>query len=64
MTVERPVDDFRDPPTWPDPANYDKRIRNLSGRVAQLEHEIEQLKSANGGAKRIVPRIFRFGGWK
>ncbi len=68
MTIERPIDDFSrhasGQPIWPDPLSWDKRIRNLSDRVAQLELEIDKLKGNERDTKRIVPRIFRFGGWK
>jgi hypothetical protein len=55
---------FRDPPVWPDPLNYDKRIRNLSDRVAELELAIEQLRGKNADDARSKWRGFRWGGWK
>ncbi len=64
MTIERPIEDFSGQKTWPDPLSWDKRIGNLSDRVAQLELEIEKLRENNRYTKRIVPRIFRFGGWR
>jgi hypothetical protein len=64
VTVNNPTDDFRDPPTWPDPLNYDKRIRNLSDRVADLELAMEQLLGKNADDARSKWRVFSWGGWK
>jgi nicotinic acid mononucleotide adenylyltransferase len=47
-----------------DPPNYDKRIRNLSDRVAQLELAIEQLQGKNADDARSKRRVFFWGGWK
>jgi len=64
VTVNKPLDDFRDPQTWPDPLNYDKRIRNLSDRIADLELAIEQLRGKNTDDARSKWRVFSWGGWK
>ena len=65
MSIERPIDDFSPPKTpWPDPLNYDKRIRNLSDRVADLELAVEKLQNKNMDEQRSKWRTFSWGGWK
>lgn len=68
--MTNPVDDFRSAASlhpegsWHNPPNYDKRIRNLSDRVAQLELAIEQLHGKNADDARSKRRVFSWGGWK
>lgn len=65
MSIERPIDDFSAPEgSWPDPLNWDKRIRNLSDRVADLELAVEKLQNKNADDARSKWRTFRWGGWK
>lgn len=49
---------------WPDPLNYDKRIRNLSDRLSDLELAVARLQAKNADDTRSKFRIFRWGGWK
>jgi hypothetical protein len=60
-----PLDVFEsDSSRWPEPPNYDKRIRNLSDRVADLELAIEKLQAKNADEQRSKVRLFKWGGWK
>ena len=71
MTIEPPVDYFRNAEnphalgtSWPDAFAWDKRIRNLSDRVADLELAVERLTAKNADDTRSKRRVFLWGGWK